>query len=81
MERITINVQFDGQVFRPESPVDLPTAGRFRAIIESIPEPPETLGLLEVLDRYAGSFEGPGDLSANLDHYLYGTPKAKDGDD
>ncbi len=76
------NVYYDGEVFRPEGPVDLEPNARYvisieaapaRATQEVAPENGETAW--DVLDRLTGSIEGPGDWASEHDHYLYGTPK------
>jgi hypothetical protein len=81
MEKIA-TVYYDGEVFRPEGPVDLEPNTRYVISIESVPTPLATPTSFEgcktawdVLDRLAGSIEGPGDWAAEHDHYLYGTPK------
>ncbi len=75
MEALTIEARFDGQVLRPEVPLDLATGTIYKITIERVRDDPPTESIWEILDRHTGSFEGPGDLSTNLDHYLYGTPK------
>jgi hypothetical protein len=75
-------VYYDGEVFRPEGPIDLEPNTRYVISIEAVPAPAEPENrpqhvetALEVLDRLTGSIEGPGDWAAEHDHYLYGTPK------
>jgi hypothetical protein len=67
----TIYLTFDGQVFRPEEPIDLRPDTRVRATIE-----PE-----EAVQRKRGAFldtakslnlQGPADWASRLEDYLYG---------
>lgn len=72
---LTVKARFDGHVFIPEQPVNLPTD----TVVE-IPLLPAAGangpgGVWQVLRAYAGSVEAPEDWSEQLDHYLYGTPK------
>lgn len=78
----TIVVVYDGQVLRPEGPLDLEVNARYRVTIAPVRQvvpPIEPAGdretLWDFLDRYAGSVEMPPDWAAEHDHYLYGTPK------
>ena len=76
----TINVTFDGEVFRPDETVDIPTDTKGRITVEN------GTGKLEM--KYAkrkpggkpyAAFEymrsvkldGPSDFSANVDEYIY----------
>ncbi len=75
---LTINATFDGEVFRPTTPVDLVANETYQITIAEQDKPlenPTGETAWDVLDRFTGSIEGPGDLSTELDHYLYGTPK------
>jgi predicted DNA-binding antitoxin AbrB/MazE fold protein len=71
----TITVVFDGEVFRPTEPVDLPANAKYRvaideAEVEEVREARPLLGLLDItIDT------GLGDLAEQHDHYLYGMPK------
>ena len=69
----SIAAHFDGQVIVPDEPVQLPVGQRLRVSIElAEPAPPRFAGLL----RFASDLpDAPPDLSAQHDHYLYGTPK------
>ena len=72
-----IRGHFDGRVFVPEEPVNLPVNQEVIMHVE-IPAPTvkkESGGVWAVLEKYAGSIEAPADWSAEHDHYLYGTPK------
>ncbi len=80
----TIRAHFDGKVFVPDEPVDLPVGQHVNIPVmpkgQAIPPPPEG-GTLAGLADWIGSLpplpEGtlPADLAAQHDHYLYGTPK------
>jgi hypothetical protein len=74
---VAIKGHFDGKVFVPDEPVNLPQG---RAVIlhvemASEPVPAHPQGLWGVLQKHVGSMEAPADWSAEHDHYLYGTPK------
>jgi hypothetical protein len=74
---VAIRGHFDGKVFVPDEPVDLP---RNQSVIlhVQLAETHSTAaskGLWTELKKYEGSIEGPEDWSAEHDHYLYGTPK------
>lgn len=67
----TVYLTFDGQVFRPEEPIDLAPETRVRATIET----QETrLGAPGVfLETARGlNLPGPPDWSSRLEEYLYG---------
>ena len=68
----TITVVFDGEVLRPESPLDLEPNARYIVTIQ--PEP-IFRDAWDVLEHYAGIVDAPADWSLEHDHYLYGTPK------
>jgi hypothetical protein len=71
-----LRVIFDGEVLRPEEPVDLEPSAHYVVTIER----PETFGdqtLWEVLSNLTGSVEGPKDWAEQHDHYLYGIPKRR----
>jgi hypothetical protein len=75
----TIRVHFDGKVFVPDEPVDLPagTPGEFRAARARAAAMPTTNSLVE-LAKLAETFPDtdlPPDAAAQHDHYLYGQPK------
>jgi len=67
----TLYLTFDGKVFRPEEPIELPPDTRVRATIEAA----------DLVRREHGSFldtarslnlDGPPDWSSQLEEYLYG---------
>jgi hypothetical protein len=77
---IDFNAHFDGKVIVPEQAVDLPrdrsfvvhveTSGATGPATQSSPQ-----SALQWLADYAVDDDLPGDLSAQHDHYLYGTPR------
>jgi hypothetical protein len=75
--RRTITVIFDGEVLRPQEPVELERNVRYCVTIdESIDKDQESQepGMLDGILALAQDL-GVEDLSEQLDHYLYGTPK------
>ncbi len=76
---ITVKARFDGRVFIPEEPVDLPAGCELQISISSVPPKPSGQTTLAHLAAIAGEFpvnpDLPTDLAAQHDHYLYGTPK------
>jgi hypothetical protein len=77
---IDFNAHFDGKVIVPEQAVDLPRDQSFvvhveafagtSPAVENSPQP-----ALQWLAENAVDDQLPIDLSAQHDHYLYGTPK------
>jgi hypothetical protein len=69
----TIAAHFDGQFIVPDEPIQLPIGQRLRVNVELLePLSPRFAELL----RFARDLpDAPPDLSAQHDHYLYGTPK------
>ena len=70
----TIYLTFDGQVFRPEEPVDLKPDTRVRAIIEPASAAVRGPGSFFETARSL-NLEGPPDWSSRLEDYLYGTSR------
>lgn len=77
---IDFNAHFDGKVIVPEQAVDLPRDRSFVVHVETpgAPDPaaqsfPQSA--LQWLAENAVDDELPSGLSAQHDHYLYGTPK------
>ena len=69
----SIAAHFDGQFIVPDEPVQLPVGQQLRIHVELAETPPSRFG--ELL-RFASDLpDAPPDLSAQHDHYLYGTPK------
>jgi hypothetical protein len=68
----TIYLTFDGEVFRPEEPVDLKPDTRVRATIEPATAAVGRPGSFFETARSL-NLEGPPDWSSRLEDYLYGT--------
>jgi hypothetical protein len=69
----SLTAHFDGQNIVPDEPVQLPIGQRLRVHVELVgPLPPRFAGLLHFASDLP---DAPQDLSAQHDHYLYGTPK------
>jgi len=72
----SIRAHFDGKVFVPDEPVGLPPNAPVRLLVA--PDADGDRPLLE-LARLAAQFpddpDWPADGAAEIDHYLYGTPK------
>ena len=68
----SIRIRFDGQVFVPETAVDLPVG----SVIEVDPEVQAAgFKLSDLAESVPDNPDTPDDLAVNLDHYLYGHPK------
>ena len=62
---------FDGQVFRPTEPIELPANTHVQLTIETVtPEEQETVSFLQTARSL--NLDGPSDWSVNVDKYLYG---------
>jgi predicted DNA-binding antitoxin AbrB/MazE fold protein len=61
---VVLEAMFDGEVFRPVAPVDLPINTRVRVMVEK----PSTASFLDVAE--ALKLEGPSDWSVRVDDYL-----------
>jgi hypothetical protein len=76
---ITVKARFDGSVFIPEQPVDLPAGSVVEnPLPSSMPAPATTTPLSELaklLEQFPSDPDWPPDAAAQHDHYLYGTPK------
>jgi hypothetical protein len=70
-----ITVVFDGQVLRPETPLDLKPNTRYVITIQESAAKTEE-NAWDVLEKMTGTIEAPADWSINHDHYLYETPKS-----
>ena len=69
-----IEVTFDGEVLRPDQPLDLEPNKTYRVRIERVEtEPHSENGLQRILNSARDL--GCPDLAEQHDHYLYGTPK------
>ncbi len=71
----TILVVYDGQVFRPETPLLLEANTRYLVTITSVPPTDSRREAWDVLDDLAGTVDAPPDWAAEHDYYLYGNPK------
>ncbi len=71
----TLTVVFDGDVLRPDSPLDLEPNTRYVITIQSIKQPVAQENAWDVLEAMTGTVEAPSDWSSEHDHYLYGTSK------
>jgi hypothetical protein len=77
---IAFSAHFDGKVIVPEHAVDLPRDRTFVVHVETpvnpeLAEQKPPVHALQWLAENALDDDLPGDLSAQHDHYLYGTPK------
>jgi hypothetical protein len=71
----TVTAVFDGQVLRPDSPLDLEPNERYVITIGDVSAPPSDGDVWKVLDSLTGTVEAPSDWASEHDHYLYGSPK------
>jgi hypothetical protein len=75
----TIKAHFDGKVFVPDEPVDVPAGQPVTIQVgpdANLPSEPGTLAdLADWAETLAPLPDSPGDAAAQHDHYLYGTPK------
>ncbi len=70
---ITISAHFDGQVIVPDRPLELPVGQTLRVRLEVVGDAsPRFADLLELETDLP---DAPSDISAQHDHYLYGSPK------
>ena len=68
----TVQAVFDGEVLRPQEPLDLEPQTRVQITIETILEPKgNSQSFLDV--AAALNLDGPPDWSENFEQYLYGT--------
>lgn len=65
-----IEATFDGEVFRPIRPIDLPPNTKVQITVEETPATKQPYAFLKAA---AGlTVDGPADWSENVDRYLYG---------
>jgi hypothetical protein len=69
----SITAHFDGQFIVPDEPLQLPVGQRLRVHVEVVESSPARFA--DFLRFAADLPDAPPDLSAQHDHYLYGTPK------
>lgn len=67
----TVYATFDGEVLRPDEPVDLEPNTRVRITIES-GEEPQSMPYSFLDTAMSLNLEGPPDWSARFEEYLYG---------
>ena len=78
-----IRAHFDGKVFVPDEPVDVPVGTAASVHVPLAAESPKSLmgnrkplaELAALLDAMPHESDLPPDASMNIDHYLYGHPK------
>jgi hypothetical protein len=77
-----IRVHFDGKVFVPDEPVNVPEGTSAQVVVTpAVESPAPTSGrtrlaeLVAILDAMPSDSSLPPDASINVDHYLYGAPK------
>ncbi len=75
----TVKARYDGRVFIPEEPVDLPPGSVLEIPLNNAvpPRAPDLpLGqLAQLATEFPDDPEMPTDAAAQHDHYLYGLPK------
>jgi hypothetical protein len=69
----SITAHFDGKVIVPDEPLQLPVGQPLRVHLE--PLEGSTPRFADLLRFAADLPDAPPDLSAQHDHYLYGSPK------
>jgi hypothetical protein len=74
-------VFFDGQVFRPETPLDLEPNKRYLITFEEAIPKAEAEDAWDVLERLAGTIDAPPDWSERHEHYIHCTPMRDSGAD
>jgi hypothetical protein len=71
----TLTVRFDGQVFHPQTPVDLAPDTEYEITIRPKADSDSGQTMWELLGELAGTVEAPEDWSLEHDHYIRGCPK------
>lgn len=71
----SIRAHFDGKVFVPDEPVDMPPDTPVRLVLASGGDEPPLADLARLADSLPDVPGWPVDGAAQVDHYLYGTPK------
>ena len=66
-----LTVIFDGEVLRPEMPLNLLPNARYVITIEQ----DNQANVWDLLEIMSGTVDAPTDWASEHDHYLYGTPK------
>jgi predicted DNA-binding antitoxin AbrB/MazE fold protein len=67
----TVQAVFDGEVLRPQEPLDLEPQTRVQITIETIEPLEQSQSFLDLAASL--NLEGPSDWSENLEEYLYGS--------
>ena len=70
----TLEAIFDGEVLRPEEPVELEANTRVRITIEAI-APPSAKARSFLRTAQSLRLDGPSDWSERIDDYLYGNDR------
>jgi hypothetical protein len=71
----TATVTYDGQVLRPDLPLNLKPNSRYMITIQDDPTTLAEGDAWDVLEMLTGAVDAPPDWAAEHDHYLYGSPK------
>ena len=84
-----IRAIFDGKVFVPQQPLDIPPGTAASVLLSSAPsnavpkdqissKPPRKplAELAKLLDSLPDNSDLPSDFASEIDHYLYGMPRA-----
>jgi hypothetical protein len=78
VKQIEVPVIYDGEVFRPQEPVNLEPNTLYLIVVQ-VPLTEEDVNtdgdVWDLLESMAGSVIAPEDWSVEHNHYLYGTPK------
>jgi len=71
----TAIVMFDGEILRPEGPIEMGPNTRYVIAYEAPLPAAEPRSIWEVFKGMAGTVEAIPDWSEEHDHYIHGTPK------
>ena len=71
----SIRAHFDGRVFVPDEPVNIPPNTPVQLVLTSDGGQPALSGLAELAKALPPTQNWPRDTAEQLDHYLYGTSK------
>ncbi|MDT5123488.1 MAG: hypothetical protein QOC96_2970 [Acidobacteriota bacterium] len=74
----TLEATFDGEVLRPDEPIELEPNTRVRITIEPTTQTSEKKGQSFLQIARSLNLEGPSDWSERLDDYLYGLKDRSD---
>lgn len=73
---VVFRAHFDGNVFVPDEPVDVPKDAPLRlAVVEGEEGTRPLRALLDIAQEYSTDETWPADGAAEHDHYLYGLSK------